>query len=209
MKGRASVKEAQDTRVHWVIMDHLCRFCGGRVLVSIANKGMTPGGNAIHRCADCGSQSTSTAGYIDVCWCGQEMKRNNHMPGKYMCVPFSVLGEKPWLKTAFLSFGCDPARGGDVGIMTRDEYERQHEIARSLKDGGKLTFEFGDRPAAQAFLEWFGTHGSLAFSKHEREEKKDEITRFDYSGAYKTWGYDPDKHGLDFTVKAIPPSKGK
>lgn len=207
MRRREPTKEVQDTRIHWALVDHLCRACGGRVLVSVANKGMTPGGNAIYRCADCGESSTSTAGFMDVCWCGQEMRRNNHLPGKYMCLPFSILEEKPWLKTAFLSFGCDPERG-DVGIMTREEYQRMHDMAASLKDGGKVIFEFADRVAAQAFLEWFGTHGSLAFSKHERDVKQDSITQFDYSGAYKTWGYDPEKHGPDLRVKAVPPAKG-
>lgn len=30
---------------HWVLADHLCSACGGRILKCVKGMGMTPGGN--------------------------------------------------------------------------------------------------------------------------------------------------------------------
>ena len=38
----------------WAIEDHLCRSCGGRILRCVKGNGMTPGGNPLYKCADCG-----------------------------------------------------------------------------------------------------------------------------------------------------------
>lgn len=211
MKNTRSAKppeEKPDTRIHWVLVDHMCRSCGGRVLLSVANKGMTPGGNAIYRCSDCRKQSTSMAGHADICWCGQEMKHNNHLRRHYMCLPFSVLEEKPWLKHGFMSFGCDPERGGEVGVMTRSEYDRLNALAESMKAGRKVTFEFIDDAAARRFLDWwsggFQHSGESSYLKAEQsrpvEGVRDTI-RMDYSRAFPRWGYKPDVHGPDYTIQ--------
>jgi len=105
----------------WALEDHLCRACGGRILRCITGGGITGGGNPIFKCADCGkSTAAMTAGAL--CWCGFS-HRNNHPSTAYVCVPFSILDqpekddvEKRRLRNAFLSCGCDPARG-EVGIM--------------------------------------------------------------------------------------------
>lgn len=98
----------------WVLEDHLCRDCGGRVLRCVAGGGMTPGGNPIFRCADCG-KSAAAMGPGAICWCGFQHRRQN-LHG-YRCVPYSILKERPELERAFRACGCDPERGGDVGIV--------------------------------------------------------------------------------------------
>lgn len=105
----------------WTIVDHLCRSCGGRVLKSATGAGMTPGGNPIWKCADCGASKSST-GPDGVCWCGFS-HRNNHSSTAYVCQPFSVLEQHPDLLAAFLACGCDPKRG-EVGIMLERDYRK-------------------------------------------------------------------------------------
>lgn len=113
--------------IHWVKADHLCRSCGGRVLRSVANVGMTPGGNPLYMCADCGAGGAHM-GPDHVCWCGFATKGNN--AGSYMCLPFSRLKEEPWLEAAFRECGCDPTRM-EVGIMLRASFDR----CRKSKEG--------------------------------------------------------------------------
>lgn len=98
----------------WALEDHLCMKCGGRILRCVTGGGPTGGGNPIFRCADC-STSTSDMGPHTLCWCGFS-HRNQKIPA-YACVPYSILEERPELLQAFLSCGCDPKRGGDVGIL--------------------------------------------------------------------------------------------
>lgn len=40
----------------------------------------------------------------------------------YRCVPYSILKERPELLNFFKACGCDPDRGGEVGIMLESEY---------------------------------------------------------------------------------------
>lgn len=88
-----------------------CPLCGA---------GMTPGGNPIWRCADCGASKSST-GPNAVCWCGHQRRGQNAMA--YVCQPFSVLEQNPDLLAAFLACGCDPKRG-EVGIMLERDYRK-------------------------------------------------------------------------------------
>lgn len=73
------------------------------------------GGNPIWKCADCG-KSAAAMGPEVLCWCGYSHK-HNHNATAYVCQPFTVLETKPELLAAFQACGCDPKRGGEVGIM--------------------------------------------------------------------------------------------
>lgn len=106
----------------WVIKDHLCRNCGGRILKCVSGGGMTAGGNPIFKCADCG-RMTSSSDASSLCWCGTKHKNNHHLRGAYTCRPFSEIDEIPELKNLFLKCGCDPERG-EVGIVLRKDYEK-------------------------------------------------------------------------------------
>lgn len=102
----------------WAIGNHLCRDCGGRVLRCVTGNGMTPGGNPVFKCADCG-KATAATGPDALCWCGMK-HRGQHMAA-YVCQPFSILEQHPALLDAFLACGCDPKRG-EVGIMLERDY---------------------------------------------------------------------------------------
>lgn len=61
----------------WVLTDHACRVCMGRLLES----------NGVHRCAECGA--TTEGPVEDACWCGVEVP--NH--GKpFECVRNPIPG---------------------------------------------------------------------------------------------------------------------
>jgi len=108
-------------QISWYLEDHLCRACGGRMLRSAAGAGPSPGGNPLFKCADCGKANTGMDS-TSLCWCGFSHKLN-HNSTAYVCKPFSILKERPELLAAFQACGCDPARGGEVGIMLeRDLY---------------------------------------------------------------------------------------
>ena len=102
-------------QMQWILEDHLCRSCGGRILRCVSGGGPTGGGNPIWRCADCGKSEASMSP-DGLCWCGFSHRQNSGL-SPYVCVPFSILEEKPQLLEAFRSCGCDPANGGEVGIM--------------------------------------------------------------------------------------------
>jgi hypothetical protein len=113
----------------WAIEDHLCRQCGGRILRCVTGNGMTAGGNPVFRCADCGAAG-SGMGPENLCWCGFGHKFNRSATA-YRCVPYSILDTRPELLAAFRACGCDPKRGGDVGIvLERDLYARENTDAR-------------------------------------------------------------------------------
>ncbi len=89
------------------------------MLRCVSGNGVTPGGNPIYKCADCGV-SMASMGPTDLCWCGFAHKRNDITA--YVCVPFSILDKRPELLSAFRACGCDPERGGDVGIMLESDF---------------------------------------------------------------------------------------
>lgn len=78
---------------------------------------MTPGGNPIHLCADCG-QATSRMGPESICWCG--FSHRNNRATAYRCLPFTVLKERPDLERAFRACGIDPTKG-EVGIVLESD----------------------------------------------------------------------------------------
>lgn len=107
--------------MHWVIEDHLCVKCGGRILRCIKGAGPTPGGNPLYRCSDCGVQ-VSSHDPSKLCWCGMTFK-GQHISA-YQCVPFSIIATNSKMRDAFLACGCDPERKtSEVGIVTRDAYK--------------------------------------------------------------------------------------
>lgn len=116
-------QETRPRRMTWTLEDHLCRDCGGRVLRCASGQGPTPGGNPIFKCADCGK--TACDMFPDaLCWCGMKHKHQNMTA--YRCVSYTVLETKPDLINAFRSCGCDPKRGGEVGIMLEDAFQAAH-----------------------------------------------------------------------------------
>lgn len=111
----------------YVLEDHLCRKCGGRILRCVAGAGMTPGGNPIYRCADCGV-ATSASSPNSLCWCGFSHRMNACTA--YRCLPFSILDRYPELRTVFAECGCDPSRG-EVGIVL------ETSLGSALKEAGE------------------------------------------------------------------------
>lgn len=100
--------------ITWKLTDHICRNCsGGRVLRSVTGAGMTPGGNSIYRCADCGASGYATD---EICWCGFRMK--NQRDNGFICMSFSILKTEPELLNEFRACGCEPDRA-EVGIIRR------------------------------------------------------------------------------------------
>ena len=66
------------SKLTWALEDHLCRSCGGRILRSVSGAGMTPGGNPVIKCADCG-KAAAASGPEALCWCGFSHRRNHHL----------------------------------------------------------------------------------------------------------------------------------
>lgn len=109
----------------WAIEDHLCSGCGGRILRCVTGNGMTPGGDPVYRCADCGKAS-SALGPDVLCWCGFHMRGNHHL-SSYRCLSFAVLEKTPELEAAFKACGCDPKRG-EVGVVLEADYRRARHV---------------------------------------------------------------------------------
>jgi DNA-directed RNA polymerase subunit RPC12/RpoP len=117
----AELALAEDSKdqTTWIIEDHLCSGCGGRILRSASGAGPTPGGNPLFKCADCGkTNSAMTPGIL--CWCGFS-HRGNYNSTAYLCKPFSILKDRPELESAFKACGCDPKRG-EVGILLEKDF---------------------------------------------------------------------------------------
>ena len=102
----------------WIIEDHLCSNCGGRILRCV-NPGMTPGGNTLYRCADCG-QSGYSLGGPKICWCGHKHRMQSSRG--FRCLPFSIIEKYPAFADAFRKCGCEPTKG-EVGIVRADDYK--------------------------------------------------------------------------------------
>jgi hypothetical protein len=111
----------------WTLADHLCKGCGGRVLACATGQGMTPGGNRLYRCAQCGDGGTEMGPGGGVCWCFFS-HRGNHDTA-YRCLPFSILEETPELREAFMACGCDP-KSGEVGIVLEADFRRLRRVPR-------------------------------------------------------------------------------
>lgn len=111
----------------WALEDHLCRHCGGRILRCVSGQGPTGGGNPVFKCADCGV-ATAALGPACLCWCGFHYRQNADS-NPYICIPFSEIENRSWLRELFLSCGCNPDRG-EVGIVLVERFRelcREHE----------------------------------------------------------------------------------
>lgn len=109
----------------WVVENHLCKACGGRILRCVSGAGPTGGGNPIFMCADC-ERSISDMGPDALCWCGFS-HRNQNLNG-YQCVPYSILKERPELLNAFRACGCDPSKDLiGVGIMLQRDLHKKEQ----------------------------------------------------------------------------------
>jgi len=116
-------------KVTWTIEDHICSSCGGRIVRSAKGTGPTPGGNPVYKCSLCGKVTTEMGGH-SLCWCGYSQKSNNNsLP--YKCVPYSILEKYPDGLSYFKFCGCDPRRGGEVGVMLEEDWNelRKKDIA--------------------------------------------------------------------------------
>lgn len=56
----------------WEVEDHACRHCMGRLL-----SGVSPDGQPILRCAECGATAQGT--HDVMCWCGIEMPKHGRV----------------------------------------------------------------------------------------------------------------------------------
>lgn len=97
--------------IHWIIVDHICRQCSGRILQSVANVGSTGGGNPLFRCANCGASSASL-GPESVCWCGMTHRGSSERP--YLCA--SKAAHPEW-QSEFEASGCWESRE-EIGIVS-------------------------------------------------------------------------------------------
>jgi len=73
----------KDEEALWVITDHVCRFCFGRVLRSQDG--------ALVRCADCSAQVKNKK-VTELCACGQEYKTGGPVALKCKKNPEHIVG---------------------------------------------------------------------------------------------------------------------
>lgn len=116
----SALPNTPSTQQTWTLTNHVCRYCGGRVLQCATGYGPTPGGNPVFQCADCGVTACGTGPDL-LCWCGFAHRQQD--AGAYRCLPFSVLIEHPELEPAFRACGCDPKRG-QVGVVINADLNR-------------------------------------------------------------------------------------
>lgn len=109
----------RETRTVGVLTDHACYQCGGRI-VRVLGHGPTPGGNPVIMCSACGRSAVQGLG-DGLCWCDYMPPRSGVRGGVYMCVPYSILDEKPWLKLAFEKCGNPPGKTL-IGVMLAADY---------------------------------------------------------------------------------------
>jgi hypothetical protein len=108
----------------FVLTDHACRSCGGRILQQ-PNSGPSGGGNPYFRCADCGKGGCHM-GTDHLCWCGFGYK--GAQPGRLRCVSIARAREDPALYRALSANGfwletCNV----EIGVFSEDSYRRANE----------------------------------------------------------------------------------
>lgn len=103
------------------LTDHLCRFCGGRILEEM-NHGPTGGGKPVWRCADCGARNSALTPAI-LCWCGAEWRNGDSM--NMQCVAIADAHDDPLLVEALAQCGCGSAGYKyEVGVINTLSYLR-------------------------------------------------------------------------------------
>lgn len=124
-----------DNQRTWEVVDHICRICSGRILKCATNQGMSPGGNPLWRCADCG-HSTWGIGVDCICWCGFTMRSQDHQV--YMCLPLSLGHGDKDIARLFGECGFDvqnpSRRSGEVGVVLLERYRELMQRKENEKD---------------------------------------------------------------------------
>ena len=73
-----------------------------------------------------------------LCWCGFGHK-HNHNANAYVCQPFTVLEARPELLDAFRACGCDPKRGGEVGVMLERDLRSNVVLSGARDEDGEAS----------------------------------------------------------------------
>lgn len=119
----------------WAPADHVCRFCGSRIMVR-RSKGLSVGD--VYKCFTCGKAGRQ---HSDVCWCGQRFRGSGN-DLVYRCLSTRVMEEHPEVRElfeqAFRACGVDPDRV-EVGVVLLRDYNlimREAEARRAVMEGG-------------------------------------------------------------------------
>jgi len=112
---------------YWEPIDHVCRFCGARIMHR-NGKGLSVGD--VYKCFTCGKSGQQLK---DICWCGFRFRKGNE---SYRCLSTKVLEKYPevreLLEQAFRACGVNP-REVEVGVVTLKDHKlimRELELRR-------------------------------------------------------------------------------
>lgn len=115
----------KNEKLRWVLTDHACRNCGGRVMQSASNV-VTGGGNPLYQCADC-EQGGAGTGPSVICWCGYN-QRGNWGDYPYTCVHMDEAKKSRALYYALTANGFNPdSQKTRVGCVSVDSVRRYQE----------------------------------------------------------------------------------
>lgn len=113
-----------DDKRKWIVTNHICMECNGRILQCVEGNGMTPGGNPTFKCSCCGKIA-----YNDrwLCWCNFSYRNSSDNP--YICVPSLVAAEYPDIIPLFERHGNN-YQNQEVCVVNYDNFRdfiRKHE----------------------------------------------------------------------------------
>ncbi len=97
----------------WIIEDHLCRSCGGRILRAATECGEPWTGDPLYRCSHCGASVTGLDPH-ELCWCAYS-HRHGGGGAKFSCLPEAVLETRPDLAGRFHS------TEGEIGVLLGED----------------------------------------------------------------------------------------
>ncbi len=100
------------------LTDHACRICSGRILMQETLTGVTPGGNPVFRCADCGKESCGMTPE-GICWCGFTQRRQAQS-GDWLCMRTDKAVDQPWVRDAFAHCGVDVNSDVEIAVINRE-----------------------------------------------------------------------------------------
>lgn len=119
---------SKSKQIHWVLEDHICSRCSGRILRAVSGVGATGGGNPLYRCADCGAGATGMGPSV-LCWCGFNFKRNDIDTNPYCCRKLTDAKDDPVLRQCFLACGFDPERPkSEIGVYMPEHYKDRFNL---------------------------------------------------------------------------------
>lgn len=105
----------------YVLTDHICKDCAGRILKQ-KTPGVSPGGNPIFRCADCGIEGSSPDSK-SICWCGNFLKGQERKQ-TYKCLPLTLADTIPGLSQLFAANGFNVKKKiTEIGIVLYQDYK--------------------------------------------------------------------------------------